>query len=296
MFNFLSKPSKQASNEAYNQTEKQSFQPVKSTVKKAVKKTAARKKVTTSAHHSLHCIGGYEIPIIKSARRKSIAVKRHKSGVVIEVPKYLSQFRIQASLKKHQSWLLDQINKHQNIEKFLFAGLPGQSFEYLGQTYYCHWSDETPSNTRKLCDYQICHQTQSLQMLFKNGLSQDKKQQLTLQSLETFFKAQAKSYLAATTDKFAEQMQLDYHSITIKAYKSRWGSCYPDGRLQYNWRLMQAPAWVVDYVVVHELAHRTHANHSRAFWNLVLQHYSATPAAKQQLKQHGSRWIQLLQS
>lgn len=284
MFNFLSKSSNQTATQTSN------------AAKQALKKAAVGKKKQVTQRQIVHQIAGYEVPIVKSARRKSIAVKRHKDGVVIEVPKYLSQIRIHASLEKHQSWLLDQINKHQYIEQSRFTGLPGQSFEYLGQTYYCHWSDETPQNKCKLCDYQVCHETHCLQMAFKSGLSKEKKQQLTLQSLETFFKTQANSYLAATTDKFAEQMQLNYHSITVKAYKSRWGSCYPDGRLQYNWRLMQAPTWVVDYVVVHELAHRTHANHSRAFWHLVVKYYPATPEAKQLLKLHGPRWIQLLQA
>ena len=260
------------------------------------KNSTTSSKNSIAKYYAMYSVAGYNIPIIKSARRKSIAVKLRKTEIVIEVPKYLSKIRIQDALEKHQSWVLKQVNQHKQIEQALFNGLPGEHFEFLGQSYYCHWSDEAPDNSRKLSTYNVCHDSKCLFMNFKKGLSHPKRQQLSMQAVERFFKTQAKSYLQSKVDEFAHKMQLDYHSITVKTYKSRWGSCYPDGRIQFNWRLMQAPSQVVDYVVVHELAHRTHANHSSAFWGLVAKHYPATATAKKELKLHGSRWIQLLQN
>ncbi|MCF6345251.1 MAG: M48 family metallopeptidase [Thiomicrorhabdus sp.] len=83
--------------------------------------------------------------------------------------------------------------------------------------------------------------------------------------------------------------------LLVKGYKSRWGSCCSDGRLQFNWRLWQAPDWVIDYVIVHELCHRVYPNHSKAFWALVMQHYPKTNEAKRMIKQQGKRWIKFLE-
>ena len=57
--------------------------------------------------------------------------------------------------------------------------------------------------------------------------------------------------------------------ITIRDQKTRWGSCSETGTLSFNWRLMLAPPAVLDYVVIHELCHLTHMNHSKAFWDKV---------------------------
>lgn len=78
-----------------------------------------------------------------------------------------------------------------------------------------------------------------------------------------------------------------YTRITIRDQKTRWGSCSSTGTLSFNYRLMFAPPRVLDYVVVHELCHLTHMNHSRDFWNLVA---TVMPDYKQYrtwLKEHG---------
>lgn len=64
-------------------------------------------------------------------------------------------------------------------------------------------------------------------------------------------------------------MDIEYEKIEIRNQRTKWGSCSTTGTLGLNWRLMLAPPEIVDYVVIHELAHLREANHSQAFWSLV---------------------------
>lgn len=78
-----------------------------------------------------------------------------------------------------------------------------------------------------------------------------------------------------------------YTSVTIRDQKSRWGSCSSRGTLSFNYRLIFAPLPVLDYVVVHELCHLTHMNHSKEFWDKVASVMPEYNVHRQWLKDHG---------
>ena len=78
-----------------------------------------------------------------------------------------------------------------------------------------------------------------------------------------------KAAFAERTAYYAGLINVTYNRITVRDQKTRWGSCSGEGNLNFNWRLIFAPAGVLDYVVVHELAHRKEMNHSPRFWKVV---------------------------
>jgi len=80
----------------------------------------------------------------------------------------------------------------------------------------------------------------------------------------------------------------NYTSITIRDQKSRWGSCSTRGTLSFNYRLIFAPPEILDYVVVHELCHLTHMNHSKEFWNMVESILPDYKTRKLWLREHES--------
>ena len=79
----------------------------------------------------------------------------------------------------------------------------------------------------------------------------------------------AKRIFTERTAYFALRMGVDYVRITIREQKTRWGSCSSKGNLNFNWKLVLLAPELLDYVVVHELAHRREMNHSKNFWKIV---------------------------
>ena len=91
---------------------------------------------------------------------------------------------------------------------------------------------------------------------------------------------------------YADRMNVSYGRISIREQKTRWGSCSNAGNLNFNWRLIFAPPAVLDYVVVHELAHRKEMNHSAAFYAIVEQVLPDYRSSQKWLRENGHQlWL-----
>lgn len=91
---------------------------------------------------------------------------------------------------------------------------------------------------------------------------------------------------------YADRMNVSYGRISIREQKTRWGSCSSAGNLNFNWRLIFAPPAVLDYVVVHELAHRKEMNHSAAFYAIVEQVLPDYRSSQKWLRENGHQlWL-----
>lgn len=88
-------------------------------------------------------------------------------------------------------------------------------------------------------------------------------------ALISFYKKTGKNYLSHLVGQQAERMNLYPQALSFRSQRTRWGSCSSQGRMSLNWRLVAAPSEVAKYVVVHELAHLKHQDHSSRFWTLV---------------------------
>jgi predicted metal-dependent hydrolase len=107
-------------------------------------------------------------------------------------------------------------------------------------------------------------------------------------TLEAHFRRQAAVEIVARTWELAARHGADVKHVAIRNQRTRWGSCSASGSISLNWRLLQAPAFVADYIVIHELMHLREMNHSPRFWAQVARACPEWERAEQWLKRHGS--------
>jgi predicted metal-dependent hydrolase len=90
--------------------------------------------------------------------------------------------------------------------------------------------------------------------------------------LEKLYRTEARRHFRDRIECFADRMNVDHGKLELRNQRTRWASCSPQKTLSFNWRLIMAPPEVIDYVVVHELAHLIEKNHTRRFWRIVSEY------------------------
>jgi predicted metal-dependent hydrolase len=109
--------------------------------------------------------------------------------------------------------------------------------------------------------------------------------------IERTLRRLAEAELPARAGELAAIHDLSPSSIHVRNQRSRWGSCSARGRISLNWRLVQVPPEIRDYIILHELAHLRHLNHSRRFWEEVRRLCPAFESAEAWIKAHGSQFL-----
>jgi len=105
--------------------------------------------------------------------------------------------------------------------------------------------------------------------------------------LSDWLKTEAQQDLEVRVGVHAKTLGVAVKSIRLRSQSTRWGSCSSSGRLNFNWRLVLAPAFVLDYVAAHEVAHLVEMNHSAAFWDTVERALPDMAHGRAWLKAHG---------
>lgn len=101
-----------------------------------------------------------------------------------------------------------------------------------------------------------------------------------------FAKKELLHYITTKIEEYNKHYQYSYNRISIRAQRSRWGSCSSDGNITFNIALLGVPRHLRDYVIVHELCHLKEMNHSAQFWALVAETIPAYKTCRQELKSH----------
>lgn len=110
-------------------------------------------------------------------------------------------------------------------------------------------------------------------------------------AIERFYRRSARAEVAARLDHATALAGVDYRDLSIRGQRTRWASCSSNGHMSFNWRLLLAPAKVLDYVVWHEVCHLLVLDHSPRFWALVERHWPRYREDRAWLRRHGATLV-----
>jgi len=199
-------------------------------------------------------------------RSKSIKLKIEQGGKVVVVsPKFVPKFVVKQFVKKHESWVINALKKTNKGNKF-----DSNTHTFIfGKKY----QREIIFSTKQKTGIHVADKKLILNPLtpLKIVTEQDKKtwDKKFQKKVDYFLKNTASHYIVERTHKIAKKMNLEFNKITLRKQKTRWGSCSSQKNLNFNWRLVHFDTNIIDYVIVHELSHLVHMNHSKNFWGLV---------------------------
>lgn len=212
---------------------------------------------------------------IKYSARKtiSIIVERDRT-VVVRAPLNTSIELIESEINKRKFLLFQKINHPQKytLPRDRKEFVSGEALLYFGKYYKLEVVDKT---------------IDGVEFDSKFIISKDNQKEAR-QILKVWYIKQAEEKLIPKVKHFANHLGVNYKKISILDLKYRWGSCTPKDNINFNWRLIKAPGYVIDYIIVHELAHLLEANHTPEFWNIVSVQLPNYEKAKEWLKENGS--------
>ncbi|MDI9478919.1 MAG: SprT family zinc-dependent metalloprotease [Bacillota bacterium] len=212
-------------------------------------------------------VGSAEINYrIKRSKRKTIALfVDPEEGVIVRAPERLTDRQIRKIVKEKSNWIIkkqEELKKIKNVNVKEFIN--GEKLPFLGQLYELEVIETV--DTRGVL---IALKDGKFQIkVFSNMKSYDRREEIKRKLIE-WYKKEARTKYSERVEFYRKKLGVSYNKISIRDQKTRWGSCSNKGNLNFNWRLIMAPPSILDYIVVHELAHFIHANHGRDFWKLV---------------------------
>ena len=214
-------------------------------------------------------------------RKKTVQINLDSGGVYVMAPSKLPKREIQQIVLKKASWIIRRMSETQQ-EAPPKQFVSGETLPYLGRDVrlIVEFADITSPTVS------LYHWT--FHIAAPHGENWHDHAIQIREALVGWYQARAVERMPADVDRWWDRLgRGDKPRILIRDQRSRWGSCAHDGTLRFNWRLMMLDPSLIEYVVVHELAHLSVMNHSADFWNLVAQVLPDVQQRRRQLREAG---------
>lgn len=192
---------------------------------------------------------------LKRSARRSIGLKISRDGLTVTLPLRLSIVEAERAVRQKLDWILDKLAAQAERPAPPAALACGSQLLWLGEPITLR-TGSTRSRRQGVELHLACA---------------DHPEQITAK-LVHFYQRSARAHFSERVRHWGETMGLTPRRLALSSARGRWGSCSSSGGLRLNWRLMQSPPDVIDYVVIHELAHLAELNHSPRFWAIVETH------------------------
>jgi predicted metal-dependent hydrolase len=220
-------------------------------------------------------IGDLDVNVHVSEQRKSIRLTVERDATVTAViPSDVDEAHLVKVIEAKRQWLYGKLREHAE------TGQPrpprqyvtGEGFPYLGRSYRLLLVDEAPRPVRLIRG--------------RLELRRDSTDEAS-RHLVRWYRTTGEPWLRKRNVPWTERMSTEVTALRVLPLGYRWGSCSPDGKVNIHWATMQLPPDLVDYVLVHELAHLNHHDHSEDFWHTVERVMPDCAARRDRLRRLG---------
>ncbi|HCH70263.1 MAG TPA: M48 family peptidase [Colwellia sp.] len=226
-----------------------------------------------------------EYKVVRS-RRKTLSLQVSYGQVLVRAPYGVDDKFINTLIEKKSAWLKAKIAQQSQVDDFCCDFSQGSTLFLFGQLVTLDITFAKQAQTLLTNDINN-KQILIIVLAERNQKKLNNKVLLAAavkKHIEKYFKQQAEDIIPVKVATYSQLTSLTPVSIKIRQYRSRWGSCNSRGELSFNYLLMMLPIDVINYVVVHELCHLEHLNHSKEFWQLVAKHFPQHTKAKKWMK------------
>lgn len=222
-------------------------------------------------------LGGQEIPYtLTRSRRRSIGLQISQKGLRISAPLHTPLADIDSVLQQKAGWITKKLAQWQDKKSLALDWSLDSTYPLLGEPWRI-----------------ALKPTGEIAMAQSSGQEppQPPAIELTPRQIEIFvmswYQQQAIACFQQRIAIYAPALNLTPPPFRLSQAKTRWGSCNSRGLITLNWRLIQLPLHLINYVVAHELAHLIEMNHSKAFWEVVGKVCPGYLIARKELKEYG---------
>ncbi len=225
--------------------------------------------------------GGLPVDLKRTRRKQTVGIAVEDHRVQIFAPKWVPLREIQEIITKRSSWIGRQIQLQ--AERPVIAPkqfIDGEELLYLGRAYVLRVVERPSPGVTLRAGKMI--------VAVPPAIGERCDADAVRATLVDWYQSRAEDILAETSARLAEKLGISPTRITVREYRSQWGSCSISGHIRYSWRIILAPWEVVEYVTAHELAHLRHHDHSSRFWRCVETLDSQYRRHRDWLRTHGA--------
>ncbi len=210
---------------------------------------------------------------LERRQRRTVGLKISATGLIIHAPKRISQLHLESILVLKADWILKKLEARVANQIPALQWQDSEQLFLLGNRITLALGFDSRSRA-------VEYVSGLLQLAMPNHEDVAAVERKVVQ----WYKKQALADFSRRLEIFSTKLGVNFTSLSLSNAKSRWGSCNSRKEIRLNWRLLQAPPHIINYVVCHELAHLIEMNHSAKFWAVVASIYPDYKLAEKELK------------
>lgn len=224
--------------------------------------------------HTLTLPSGVQLHYqLERRQRRTVGLKITDSGLVVHAPKRITLSLLESLIAQKADWILKKLNAREENRLPALRWQDGEELLLLGNTVTLAVRHDVRSRA-------VIHQPGLIELAFPNH----HEPQAVAHKVLQWYKKQALIDFSRRLEIFSAKLGVPLPKLLISNAHTRWGSCNSKREIRLNWRLLQAPPHLINYVVCHELAHLKEMNHSAKFWAVVASIYPDYKSAEKELK------------